>query len=176
MLSRRCAESFVGDVDYDGVPDIVFGDDSASPIVGTSGRGGWQLVSGKIIARTWHIPVQCNGGPFPPALGMTRPVIGQPVDFVGRDCPPNALGTLALSLQPAYPTSFGFSGCDAWFNVNNWVIVHQPPAGPNWSYSLPLPNDARLAGISVALQAFYVPTNSPIGFDLSNAIWARIGF
>ncbi|MCA8974651.1 MAG: FG-GAP repeat protein [Planctomycetes bacterium] len=165
----------VGDVDGDGFGDLLLGSSNASP-VGGGGDGGWQLVSGRIRPRNWIIPVTCYSGPFPPVLGMTPPTIGQTVTLVGRDCPPTAPGTLALSLQPPYPSSFGFPGCDAWFDVRNWVIVHQPAATSAWTYALPLPNAPQLAGIHVAVQAFYVPTSSPIGFDLSNAIWSRIGF
>ena len=32
------------------------------------------------------------------------------------------------------------------------------------------------AGLEIALQAFYVPTGGPLGFDLSNGIWARLGY
>jgi len=173
---RAQAIAGAGDVDGDGYGDLLLGDTNASPIPGVSGAGGWQLVSGKLLANTFSIPVQCSGGPFPPELGMTRPVLGQSVTFVGRDCPPNAPGTLALSLRLDHPTNLGFSGCDACFALGSWTIVCQPVAAPSWTYSLPLPNAPQLAGLQVAVQAFYVPTNSPIGFDLSNAIWARLGF
>jgi hypothetical protein len=105
---------------------------------------------------------------------MTRPIIGQSVTVEGRDAPA-APGTLALSLQPALPTNMGAVGCDAWFDVRNWVILNQTTT-PAWTLQVPLPNAPQLAGFALALQAFYVPTASPIGYDLTNALWARLGY
>jgi hypothetical protein len=165
----------VGDVDGDGFGDLLLGDSFAKPIGGNA-DGGWQLVSGRILATTYQIPVQCHGGPFPPDLGMSRPIIGQSAVLVGRDGPANAWGVLALSPRPEFPVSLGFSGCYAWFDTSNWIVAHLAAPAAQWTFSLPLPNVPQLAGVDVALQSFYVPSNSPIGLDLSNAIWARIGF
>jgi len=55
------------------------------------------------------------------------------------------------------------------------VILHNPN-GTAWQFAVPIPTAPQLAGIGIALQAFYVPTSSPIGFDLSNAVWATIGW
>jgi hypothetical protein len=161
----------IGDVDADGYGDLLLGDPSAA-----NGAGGWQIVSGKILASMQYLAVQCGGGPFFPQLGITRPVLGQPVVIVGRDCPPNAFGTVALSAQPTWPINLGVVGCDAWFDVTNWVMLHQPPPGAGWQATFALPGAPQLAGFAVALQAFYVPTNSALGYDLSNGVWARLGF
>jgi hypothetical protein len=165
----------VGDVNADGFGDLLIGDENAS-VNGNAGpaTGGWQLVSGRLLASVLSIPVQCAQGPWFPQLGMTRPIIGQSVTVEGRDAPA-APGTLALSLQPALPTNMGAVGCDAWFDVRNWVILNQTTT-PAWTLQVPLPNAPQLAGFALALQAFYVPTASPIGYDLTNALWARLGY
>jgi hypothetical protein len=161
----------VGDLDGDGFGDLLLGVPGHGP-----NAGAWQLVSGRILAATQSQPSNCGGGPFLPELGMTRPVLGQNVTLVGRDCPPGALGTVALSGQPPFSFQLGVVGCNAWFDVGNWVILHQPPLLATWTTTLRLPNAPQLAGLEVALQAFYVPTGGPLGFDLSNGIWARLGY
>jgi hypothetical protein len=165
----------VGDIDGDGFGDLLMGDANASP-VGGGGDGAYQLVSGRILATTYSHPVQCHSSPFPPELGMTPPFIGQTATVVGRDGPTNTWGFLAFSPKPLHPNSLGFSGCTAWFDVNSWILVHQQPPAALWTIGLPVPNVPQLAGFNIALQAFYLPTNSPIGIDLSNGIWARIGY
>lgn len=39
-----------------------------------------------------------------------------------------------------------------------------------------LAHGPQLAGLRVALQAFYVPTLAPLGFDINNGIWATLGY
>lgn len=172
---RMQVMSGVGDIDGDGFGDLLMGDADASPI-GGGGDGGYQLVSGRLLATTYSLPVQCHSSPFTPELGMTPPVIGQTTAVVGRDGPANTWGFVAFSPKPLHPSSLGFSGCTAWFDVSNWILVHQQPPAALWSVGLAIPNVPQLAGLNIALQSFYLPTNSPIGIDLSNGIWARVGF
>jgi hypothetical protein len=165
----------VGDLDGDGYGDLLLGDPGAG-FDRQRPTGGWQLVSGRILATMQSIPVQCGGGPFFPQLGVTRPVLGQSVTLVGRDCPVQAWGTVVLSTQPRYARNLGVVGCDAWFDFGTWTALYLPPQGTTWQLSLPLPNVPQLAGFGVALQMVYGPTNSAIGVDLSNAVWARLGY
>jgi len=164
----------IGDVDGDGYDDLLMGDKDAGP-AGWGGDGGYQVISGQIIATTRVMPAPCYNTPFPPELGMTRPILGQTANIVGRDGPPTAWGVVAFSPTPQNPTSLGFSGCTAWFDVSNGILLHQQPPATNWTTNFPIPNVPQLAGTNIALQAFYFPTNSPIGIDLTNGIWARIG-
>lgn len=168
----------IGDVDGDGIGDLLLGDETASatPWITDTRLGGYKLVSTRIRARTFEIPVHCTGGPFAPELGMTRPVLGQTTTFVGRDCPANAAGLLTLSAQPESPLLLGFPGCDAWIDLGSLSILAVLPPAATWTFPLTLPNIPQLAGLGISTQALYTPTTSPTGFDLSNAIWARIGF
>lgn len=161
----------VGDLDGDGRDDLLVG----APWQGTDRQGGWLVVSPGILATLQFLPVACTGGPFPPELGVTRPVLGQNVTIVGRDAPANAFGAVAFGLAPVQAQSTGVSGCDVWFDRASFQILFAPPAGPNWSATVPLPNVPQLAGLEVALQAIYWPTLGPQGFDLSNGVWARLG-
>jgi hypothetical protein len=160
-----------GDLDGDGYRELVIGDFSAN-----QWSGAWQVVSPRILATMQFQPANCAQGPFLPQLGMTRPVLGQTVVFVGRDAPPSVAGFLALSAQPVTAINLGAVGCDAWFDITNWAALHQPASGGGWSFTVPLPNAPQLAGLQVAAQAFYAPTNGPLGYDLSNGVWARIGY
>jgi hypothetical protein len=162
----------VGDLDGDGYGDLLIG----MPDLGSSQQGHWQVVSGAVLATLRFLPVTCTGGPFPPQLGITRPVLGQTATIAGRDCPPGAWGALLLSQPADNPINLGAAGCDAWFELSGMLILYTPPQGGAWSVQLPLPLVPQLAGQEVALQAFYAPSNGPVGFDLSNAVWARFGF
>lgn len=164
-----------GDVDGDGFGDLLLGDQSASATGGSNGGGAVQLVSCWLLATTYSTPVNCHGGPFPPRLGMSRPILGQTATIAGIDCPANAWGFVVFSPKPTHPSSLGFSGCNAWFDVSNGILLHQQPPSSSWSIGLPIPNALQLSGLQVALQSFYLPSTSPIGIDLSNGIWARIG-
>lgn len=167
----------VGDVDGDGYGDLLLGDEIASPAGrGLGAEGGWQLVSGRILAAVTVMPTWCTGGPFAPQLGMTRPLLGQNVTLVGIDCPVGSVGAVGIGPRPDIPFNLGVPGCNTWFHPNNWSILYVAAPGPTWTFSLGVPLVPQLAGQQVALQAFYLPTSSPIGIDLTNGLWARIGF
>jgi hypothetical protein len=167
----------VGDADGDGYGDLLLGDRDASPAGrGLGSEGGWQLVSGRTLGAFTVMPTWCTGGPFAPQLGMTRPVLGQNLTLVGIGCPAGSVGAVGLGPRPEISFNLGVPGCNAWFDPGNWSILHVPAPGPTWTYSLVVPLIPQLAGLQVALQAFYLPTNSPIGIDLTNGLWARIGF
>lgn len=117
----------------------------------------------------------CGGGPFLPQLGMSRPILGQTATVSLLHGPPAVNGVLAFSLQPPWPTYLGASTCTAGFDLGTGVALYLPTQ-PTWSLALPLPHVPQLAGIPIALQCFYSPTNGALGMDLSNAAWARIGF
>jgi hypothetical protein len=168
----RAALAGIGDCDGDGLGDLLIG----APIANINDdRGAWQLVSGAILASVRSHPVACDGGPFPSELGATRPVLGGVMTLVGRDCPPNALGVVAMSGVPDLPLNLGATGCDLWFR-SGWVSLHSPPPGSQWSLPVPIPAIAQLAGLHLALQAMYFPTGGPLGFDLSNGLWLRVGY
>ena len=163
------AQADLGDVDGDGFDDLAVGCPSG-PLT-----GGWQVISGRILADLQFVGGACGGGPFYPQLGMTRPILGQQAQIVLRDGASGAAGTLALSLAPPLPIYLGASTCTAFFDVGNWVQLFTTPL-PQWSLPVGVPNVLQLTGLQVALQCFYAPTAGPLGFDLSNGIWARIGY
>lgn len=161
----------VGDVDGDGFGDFVIGGAGEA-----QGRGGWQLISGRVLANRIDKPVNCYSGPFPPQLGITRPVLGQGMTVVGRDAPVGALGIAVMSFLPPDRTNLGVVGCDAWFDPANWFLLGLPATAPSWQFSLPIPSRRGLGGFEVAVQALYLGTATPVGLDLSNGVWARLGY
>lgn len=166
----------VGDVDGDGYGDLLLGDEGATPTgLAADANGGYQLVSGRILAAWTSMPVNCGAGPFLPELGTTRAILGLPMTIVGRDAPPAVPGVLALSTRPEFPTTVGFSGCDVWL-ASDWGVLYVAPPAPMWSLTFTVPAAAQLAGAQFAMQAFYPGTASPIGIDFTNGLWMRVGF
>jgi hypothetical protein len=166
-LNFADAITAVGDVDGDGFPDFV---------IGSSGTSFWQLISGRPVGATLVQPVNCSGGPFPPQLGVTRPVLGSTLTIVGRDAPPGAPGALIASIMPTLPTNLGVTGCDAWIDMSSAVVLTWLPGTPTWQFGLPVPTVRTLACTQLAFQAVYLGTNGPLGYDLTNGIWARVGY
>jgi hypothetical protein len=164
------------DLNGDGFGDLLLGSTTAS-VAGPIGpaTGGWQRLSGRILATMTSKPTACAQGPFFPVLGVTRPILGQPCLVAGQNAPANTACFVAFSPQPAFATNLGVAGCDAWFAPINALLLAQP-TGANWQFAFPVPLAPQLAGTGVALQAFYAPTQSAMGLDLSNGVWARIGW
>jgi hypothetical protein len=160
----------LGDVDADGVGDYVVGNPGVA-----AGRGGWQLISGRTLAAMLVKPVNCYSGPFAPSLGITRPVLGRTMTVAGRDAPPGSPCVVGLSLRALSPTSLGVAGCDVWLDAAGWIDLGYPAGGPSWQFGVALPNHRALTGLEIALQALYLGTATPIGADLTNGIWARLG-
>jgi hypothetical protein len=162
----------LGDVDGDGFVDFAVG--TLGSLQGFD-NGGYQIISGKILADVTYLGGACGGGPFLPQLGVTRPIIGQTATVACRDGAPGALGTLAFSLRPTLPTYLGASSCTAFIDAGNWIIL-LGTSQVQWTLPVPVPNAPQLAGLEVALQCYYAPTTGPMGFDLTNGLYARIGY
>lgn len=164
----------IGDVDADGYPDFAMS--AYSPPSAPASAGAWQVISGRTVAATRVLPSNCYGGPFPPQIGITRPVLGSTVTIAGIDAPLGAPGWLVLSLLPGQPTNLGYGGCDAFYDLGSGALLATLAQSPSWQLSLPLPNVRAFVGMEVALQALYFGTTSPLGYDLTNGIWARLGY
>ncbi|MCU0865522.1 MAG: VCBS repeat-containing protein [Planctomycetes bacterium] len=158
----------LGDVDDDGFEDVVVTRNG-------SASDGWSVISGRILAEAQPQGGGCGAGPFFPQLGATRPVLGQTMGIAGQFAPANTSGILVGSLQPSGPVWLGASSCFAWFDLGGGFALGAPSL-PTWSASLPLPAVPQLAGLEIALQAFWAPTSGPLGYDLSNGVWARLGY
>ena len=158
----------LGDVDGD-----TFGD--VGVMSGASAFDGWHLISGKILAESQPQGGACGGGPFFPQLGASRPILGQTMTIAGQNGPAGVPGLLVFSLQPPAATWLGVSTCYAYFDFGSAIALAALP-GPQWSLPFPIPLIPQGAGFEIALQAFYAPTSGPLGLDLSNGVWARLGY
>ncbi len=158
----------IGDQDDDGFVDVAI---SSHRLEGH----GVITLSGRILASVADGGGACGGGPFLPELGTTRWRIGESSTIVCRDGPPGAQNTLCFSLRPEAPTYLGASTCFAGIDLDGWVGLFNTPQS-DWELTLGVPDVPQLAGIEVALQTVHWPTVSPLGIDLSNALWLRVGY
>ncbi len=158
----------IGDVDGDGFGDLAVGCPGPWPSCG------YLVLSGRVLADFRDVGGACGSGPFLPHLGMSRPVIGRSLTIACRDGAAGALGVLLLSRPPVYPIPLGASTCSSAIDLGNWVTLHTTNAA-QWSIQVPVPNVPQLAGVGIALQTIYGPTGGPLGYDLSNGLWARLG-
>jgi hypothetical protein len=173
----RCEQLVgLGDADGDGFGDFAIGDPAAS-VAGPLGNptGGWQIVSGKILAFREAKATNCAPGPILPAIAMTLPRLGQVATVSGSDAPAGAVGLVAFGAQPANPVNLGVAGCDVWFDPASGFVL-QATTTATWQFGLALPPQPQLAGVTFALQAVYLPSATALGLALTNGIWGRAGF
>jgi hypothetical protein len=120
----------------------------------------------------------CGGpGPNPPTLTAGTPRIGQPVTLSLAFGTPNAAGFLYSSSIPAAPMPVG-SGCVVQLDLTTFVAVAPVAANATgaWSLTAGVPNLPSLAGVQLALQAALFGTAAPLGLDITNGLFATLGY
>jgi hypothetical protein len=117
------------------------------------------------------------GGAGMPVLGCTAPRVGQSVVLTLTQATPNASGFVYGSGFPAASVPLG-SGCVVEVDLASFSPFFPVTADASgaWSLGLVIPPDAAFVGVQVAMQAAVFNTSGPFGFDLSNAVWAIVGY
>lgn len=163
----------VPDVNGDGFDELLVASPGYDRVSLNQGRV--QLISGRIQVNQRALDGACGGGPFLPRLGATRPILGGSLSIAGRDVPSGLAGTLIVGLPLSPPLPLGFPGCSLHVNPTAGFLVATPPT-TSWDLLFPLPMDPSVAGMALTAQAAYAPTLGALGFDLSNAVWMRVGY
>ena len=161
----------LGDVDGNGFDDLAIGNPGA-----LASSGQCIVLDARFLASFTAVGTGCGAGPFLPQLGVSRPILGSTAQIVVRDAPLNAPGLLILSAAPRGTTNLGAQGCDVAFDLSAWAQLANLAGSSSYSLPLPIPQVPQFAGLDLALQAFFLPTSGPLGFDLSNGVWARVGY
>jgi hypothetical protein len=141
------------------------------------GAFGYRTVAHYGLAATATSVGSGCGGAGLPLLSCTAPRIGQIASLALINTTPNASGFVYGSGIPASSYQLG-AGCTVQLDLYSYVpyfSVATDGAGA-WGISLLIPPNPSLAGTSVALQAALFPTAGPLGFDLSNAVFAVVGY
>lgn len=112
-----------------------------------------------------------------PSLGSTLPHLGQALTFWVAQAQPGLAGEIFVSNVPAAPLSLG-GGCVACVDVANIIPVFAllTDAAGTWQTTMTLPNAPFLVGVQLAFQAILYPTSGPLGVDLTNGLFATIGY
>jgi ELWxxDGT repeat protein len=131
--------------------------------------------------RTWAIgalAVQsgnpCGAGLDAGELHGTLPQLGATWTLRGTRPAAAAIGLLAVGAVPATWLPFG-AGCASAVELGGIGVLTALPQGPAWSWSLPLPAEPALRGITIALQAWFGPSGLAAGFELSNGLLVTFG-
>ncbi len=129
------------------------------------------------LATATVVGTGCGSTPLPPTLAISVPVLGQTMTLSVTNAVPLASGMLYVGLLASVPLVV-VSGCEAYLDLGSV----QPPLPfatdslGSWSTVVSLPQDPALAGQPFALQAVAIPSSSPIGLDLTNAVGLVFGY
>ena len=144
--------------------------------------GGWDAAA-RILGDTWEYGPDAGAAPFGQACqgeglsSLSPPVIGAPMTL-GLSAPATTIGFAWLGLSDQtwigplphpFPAPGTRPGCDAFVSFDLLLTA----IGGGGSYTLPLPRDPSLAGVTLFLQAFGVAPN--LSFTTTNGLRIRIG-
>lgn len=139
---------------------------------GFSGAEPWV---GPVGASTKAIGGSYSDGLRSPTLSANDPVIGSTVTFRGLDAQPNTTMLLTLSAPPTAPTRLG-RNCIAYIDpARLTILTTKTITASTWQHGIAVPNVPALAGVKLIAQAAFVPTTSPLGFDLSRGLYLGLG-
>lgn len=118
----------------------------------------------------------CGSRVAPPRLTVTDPVLGGNMVMKGARAPVSVVAAAAFGFRGTHSLYLG-QLCWSHVDIQRWhthlaVFVTNKA---DWQVAFPIPNDARLIGLHAALQTWYLPTSSPLRFDLSNGVWLTLG-
>jgi probable HAF family extracellular repeat protein len=112
-----------------------------------------------------------------PSLCSTLPHLAQALTFSVTQAQPGLAAEIFLSNIPAAPLPLG-GGCVAYVDIANMIPLFSlvtDPAG-SWQTTMTIPNAPFLIGVQLAFQAVLYPTSGPFGADLTNGLFATIGY
>lgn len=116
----------------------------------------------------------CAGGGRQPRLTATDPLLGRTQRIDGSGALVGTTGALVLGAVANPPLST--LGCTFWFDLGVHIVL--PPFAvtqSSWTQSLFIPNNPSLGRTGLALQALCLPTDGPLGFDLTNGVLSSPG-
>jgi hypothetical protein len=163
-----------GDLGADGYSDLVVG----APFADDGGvDGGTVFVYRLPVGSGVVIGSGCGGAATVPSLTLTAPVLGAVATIVVTNASTGAPGSLVASLGTPVPSPLG-GGCVAY--VDLMTITELTPfttdAAGTWALTLSIPLNPTLPGIEVVIQAAVFQSGAPLGFDVTNAVGAQIGY
>ncbi len=132
---------------------------------------GWNLDNVRVgELGTWAATTPSCGSPAP-FLGATNPVIGQATTIAVFGGVPNSAGLLFLGIQSASQSIIG-SLCTIDILPTAYLLFPTDAIG-NWSLPAILPDDPKLDGVTLDLQALMLGAG---GFSSSNVLHLNFGY
>lgn len=108
-------------------------------------------------------------------LRITDPVLGGSMGVIGRRAALPSIGIVLLGAVDANHLYLG-RGCRSHVDLFQPVItIAFASNNERWGFPLQVPNLRTLAGARIGSQLWYLPTQSPLGLDLSNGVTLTLG-
>jgi hypothetical protein len=166
-----------GDLNLDGVPDVLFGAPLEDAPLIDAGR--FDVLSGVPLTTALVVVLPGACGTTPPTLSLTPPVLGLTTTAVVTGALPSTFVNLVIDLAIDSPTTVG-TACVFHLDLAHaasWIVMplltHSTGGA---TQSIDVPSIPMLAGSFATLQTFVFDAAAPFGFDLSNGLRATLGY
>ncbi len=140
------------------------------------GGKGVELFGYTMGANAWPVGSGCGTRARVPTQSAAPPFLGklQPVTFKNIKTGSGAVLAIGSPLAVGVEVS---RGCKGWVDPRKPFILTAwlQATGTTHVAQVPIPNETALKGLFLAMQAFVLPTDAPVGFDVTNAVFEVLG-
>ena len=178
-------DSFGYSVSVSGDTVVVGAYGEASNATGVNGNQSNNSALNSGAAYTYWVPLAtatvvgtgCGSTSLPPTLAASAPKLGQVTTLSVSNATPLTSGMLYVGLLAPTPLVI-VTGCEVYLDLGSaqLLLPFTTDGLGSWSLAVSLPLDPTLAGQQFALQAVVIPSGSPIGLDLTNAVLLNLGY
>lgn len=124
-------------------------------------------------ASTESVGTSCAGTGRIPRLDATDPHLGQTWTIAGNGFAQARASIVFFGAPVVSPYELA-GGCQLYVDLATFTVLGGR-VGSSWTFATALPNDPRVIGITITVQAFQLANDRSIGLDLSAAMHATFG-
>ncbi len=144
--------------------------------VANDGANGGELYTVGNDGTSSYLGAGCGTATRVPTISATDPVLGKTMTMEGTDAYVGSTRFLVMGL-PSLSGLTVSTGCTSWVDLTIPHVIFgiSKMTTSTWSLGLPIPSSTSYAGVQVALQGWYLPTDAPAGWDLTNGLLLTVG-